>query len=556
MSDVSVFADLLEFDAAEADSASVAWDRLAKDLDNRADDIVTVHRRISGAWEGAAATRAQEHCDGLRKELDAAYVAVASIAQALRRHADGMGRLRDHAHALVAEANQAHISYVRGGFQIDAGHGDQWSARALGSFLRQAEELLAAAQKLDRETARVIAEQSAATAGGAGATVAKDSVPAVGADPATVKAWWDSLTADQRRFVLAEYPELVGNLDGVPATARDVANRIVLDRDADQLRERVDQLNAREQHIRAMVQSGQGRQLYPNSDNPVGAALAELERIDEERRADEGKLKGIAIINKRLDDHSPGQQAAYLIGFSTADQGRAIVSIGNPDEADNVLTYVPGTGAELSKVRGDLARAEYMADDANRIDPSKRTAAILWLGYDAPDDILPDAAERGYADDARSDLRRFQDGLRTTHDGEPSHNVVLGHSYGSTVVGHTAAGRLDADDLIFVGSPGVGVDSARELNINGDSGAHVWASTAKNDVIQVAGLDDYLIHGENPNSAGFGGRMFTSDPGTPRWDWQHPLSYSAQAHSDYWVQDSASRNNIALITVGHTGEVR
>jgi pimeloyl-ACP methyl ester carboxylesterase len=80
----------------------------------------------------------------------------------------------------------------------------------------------------------------------------------------------------------------------------------------------------------------------------------------------------------------------------------------------------------------------------------------MWLDYDAPD-FVDEGAGRGRAEAAVAGLRRFQDGLRATHDGDPAHLTVLGHSYGSLVVGTAAqAPGPIADDVVFVGSPGVG----------------------------------------------------------------------------------------------------
>ncbi|GGL12906.1 hypothetical protein GCM10012284_54450 [Mangrovihabitans endophyticus] len=96
-----------------------------------------------------------------------------------------------------------------------------------------------------------------------------------------------------------------------------------------------------------------------------------------------------------------------------------------------------------------------MAGDATLYAPDASTSAVFWLGYDAPDSI-PQAGSSTYAEDAADDLDRFQTGLRATHDGDtPSRNTVLGHSYGSTVIGHAAQNpAINADALVFVASPG------------------------------------------------------------------------------------------------------
>src|SRR5256885_2058344 len=130
------------------------------------------------------------------------------------------------------------------------------------------------------------------------------------------------------------------------------------------------------------------------------------------------------------------RQQAFLPGIDTAGNGRAIVAMGNPDTAANVATYVPGTGARLEMAGADMDRSDRMLASATKAG-SPSTSVITWIGYDAPQSI-PSAASESYAEGAKKDLDRFQDGLRATHEGPPSHNTVLGHSYGSTVIGHTA----------------------------------------------------------------------------------------------------------------------
>ncbi|WP_223160763.1 alpha/beta hydrolase, partial [Salinispora cortesiana] len=172
--------------------------------------------------------------------------------------------------------------------------------------------------------------------------------------------------------------------------------------------------------------------------------------------------------------------------------------------------------------------------------PDKRTSAVYWYGYDAPDEILPDAGLDSYAEGGGPVLDTFQSGLRATHDGGiPPHNTVLGHSYGSTVIGHAARGSdsFDADTVVFVGSPGVGVDHASELT--GVRPDQVWATTAKHDII---GRVPDWVHGNDPSELDFGARVFASDPGNP--------DDEAATHSAYWNPNNIARKNIALIDTG------
>lgn len=333
--------------------------------------------------------------------------------------------------------------------------------------------------------------------------------PPEGGTPSDVKAWWNSLSDTAQFALLQANPGFIGNLDGIPAEDRDAANRAVL--------------------------------------------AQEITRLQSDTsEAGQHKLRGLVDIDNRLNHPQPGQPQAFLLGLNTADDGKAIVSIGNPDKAANVATFVPGTGSDLGKIGTDMGRSDKMWDMANR-SGSPSTAVIAWLGYDAPDE-LPNASSGDYADGGKGALAGFQDGLRATHQGDPSHNTVLGHSYGTTVVGYAARdGGLNADDLAFIASPGVGVDSVGELHLDGvdqaQIGQHVHATVAEHDIIHAANreiLGHDIMHGQDPADKEFGGQVFTSDPGTAG-----PLGmFTTEAHSEYWEDNNPSLKNLGRIIAG------
>jgi pimeloyl-ACP methyl ester carboxylesterase len=135
---------------------------------------------------------------------------------------------------------------------------------------------------------------------------------------------------------------------------------------------------------------------------------------------------------------------------------------------------------------------------------------------------------------------------------------VLGHSYGSLVVGVAARDHgLPVDDMVFVGSPGVGVDHAGQLGV---PAGHVWASTARYDLVRATALADSRPewfdrdvgadrwHGTDPGSAAFGGRAFSSDPGR----WHSPVA----AHDAYFDDGNRSLAAIGAIARGDYEEVR
>jgi hypothetical protein len=333
----------------------------------------------------------------------------------------------------------------------------------------------------------------------------RPDVPAPSTPARQVSAWWAQLGGADRQWLLIHRPDEVGGLDGVPVADRDTANRAVLAR--------------------------------------------ALDRGD--------SVAGLTAIEDRLDN--PELPRAYLVKLSTDGDGQAIVAIGNPDSATDVLTDVPGAGADLATIGSLIDRADAVSAAATRLGPDHQLASVAWLGYDPPDGA--DAALSRAAGAGSAALDSFVDGLRATHDGAPSHNTVLGHSYGSLTVGVTARDRgLAADDLIFVGSPGAGVDRASELGLPAD---RIWSSTAENDPVQhyAPGLrqiaadiltnvgrptpafygdsepDTFLHFGVNPSSPAFGGHVFASDP--------------SGGHNGYW--QGTGLENIARIAVLHGG---
>ncbi len=239
----------------------------------------------------------------------------------------------------------------------------------------------------------------------------------------------------------------------------------------------------------------------------------------------------------------------FLLGFDDVGNGHVAVSFGNPDTAANTAVYVPGTGSTLDKANGDLNRALTLYTSANKAKPNS-TASIFWLGYDAPGWSVPGPASQSFADAGAPKLAAFVNSLKGTHSGA-GHVTVIGHSYGSTVVGDAFAhAGMKADDAIFVGSPGLTVDKAGDLHLDP---SHVWASKAKFDPVPGISLpldpfhwyDDHSIrYGNDPTSSAFGGRTFDAGEG----------SGVGHAHSEYW-DEGPSLDNMTDIVVGQPDKV-
>ncbi|MQA24932.1 MAG: hypothetical protein GEU94_05550, partial [Micromonosporaceae bacterium] len=363
--------------------------------------------------------------------------------------------------------------------------------------------------------------------------------------PEQVRDWWRGLRVGEQRALITDRPEWIGNQDGVPAWARDEANRIVLERERQASETRRHEL---ERRLKVGRQAGERRLKW----------LAK--QLDEEQES----LRTISAIQSRLRVRGQGTRPAFLMGFSRQDTGpgvRAIVAVNSPDVADHVVTFVHGMGSNRF-VDWGIEIADLMAEDARMAAPRQTTSVITWIGYDAPH-YAPDpnlettrlgrlraefgsdtrrgvqeSATTHYAKQAAPLLRRFQRGLRATHQGPPSHNTVLGHSYGSVVTAHTAAGPggLDTDDTIIVGSPGMSHESLDRLGT-------VWATRADWDAIGIAAG----THGLDPVGQRFGARVFRGAPGS----WRD----MRETHLAYWDDDNSASEDIAHIVTGQPDQV-
>ncbi|MEV4768970.1 alpha/beta hydrolase [Micromonospora humida] len=534
-------------------AAGVAWRGLEAPVTRRRSGLAERAATLRTGWSGGAATRAGGRLDGLRAELGTILPALVETDQVLAEFAGRLRVAKGRLAEAVALADRTGVAVDRhGGLRavpptwrgpesgvLPAGAGARLSPSggggggngggvgspaAVAQVAAALREALALADVADREVAGRLAELTAAARSG-WVQRPPPGRPTDDATPAAVRAWWDGLTPAQRRWLVLHEPARIGPRDGVPAAARDQANRLLLagHREA---------LLAERRTASASGSGGRSR----------------LRRIDRALAA----LDGLAGRLAATTGPRP-----YLLGLDPRGDGRAIVALGNPDRAHRVLTYVPGMTSDLADVPGELGRAARVQDRCTALAPGDETAAVLWLDYDAPD-FLPEASSPAQARDAGPDLHRFQEGLRATHDGPAARQTVLGHSYGSLVVGSAARDHgLAADALAFVGSPGVGVDRAGALGL---PPGQVWSSTAGDDVIrlvepprELAGRavlatsplasaaslfrpDDHrLWFGHDPSDPGFGGRTFPSGRG---------------GHTGYWEPDNPALDGMARIVLG------
>nr|WP_203643163.1 alpha/beta hydrolase [Streptomyces sp. SID14478] len=393
----------------------------------------------------------------------------------------------------------------------------------------------------------------------------KKHIPLDGS-PTDRKKWWDELSQSQRDEYMSAFPEVIGNLDGIPATVRDEANR-------ENLQMLIGQLS--------------------------------------QSNAGDAKEKMDAMVKIQSQLEAPHQKhQMYLLGIGDEGNGRAIVAYGNPDTAKNVAAYVPGLETRLDTkfVDGTMSRALDTAIGAAEMDRHTPTSSIVWLGYDAPQLSVDDLTSHRsvlFREDAMAGAPKYNEfmaGISAANEHHSdAHVTAIGHSYGSLTVGEAAqakGGIPGADDIVLVGSPGTGADDASELNVGK---GHVYVGAAENDAVTklppgsvaagtAAGATAHGASGfVRGGGMGLGGlingfagtieggisghHQAAADAPDRNWFGTDPANHSFgatrfqvadglplteggfDAHSNYFnrTKDLTSADNIANVVVGHPG---
>ncbi len=352
--------------------------------------------------------------------------------------------------------------------------------------------------------------------------LSRRNLPDAGAPVADVAAWWSTLSADERKRLVAAFPDHLGGLEGIPAAARHAANSAVLHREL--------------QVARLAVENAGPTWVAGYSFNSGSAnRLAMLEAVRRQLAADPSRR---------------------LLVLDPRGAGLAAVAVGDVDTADHVAVLVPGleqdVKEDLDNVVWNAERLQRTADAwTGRIAPGEKVAAVAWLGYRTPTVLTvasPIKALRGAPKldgfvrgvDASREAARVFDGGRPG-----AHLTVVGHSYGSLTAGLSVRRATPVDDLVFIGSPGVGSWSTSALSV---PAGHVYVGKAARDTVTYTEW-----FGPDPATCGFGTSRFQTDGGLDSLTGQELTG--SHGHSEYFEMHSESVRNIALIAIDRPQEV-
>ncbi|MES2092448.1 MAG: alpha/beta hydrolase [Actinomycetota bacterium] len=327
----------------------------------------------------------------------------------------------------------------------------------------------------------------------------------------SVATWWGAIPNAEQKTLATSAPQVIGNLDGVPVTVRDVANRLTLARSVAKLERSID--------------SGVGRA-----------------KLIEKRH----QLDTLNQVTKTLERPETGTKR-QLLTLDPTGEVRAAVVVGDLATADYVSYLVPGMFFTVqgqmydwTVIAQDLQaqQAAWLATLSSR-DPTlsgKTAATVSWIGYATPGVL--DIASLDRAKIGAKFLGNAIQGIRAVRSESQPFVSLVTHSYGSTAaMMELANGGMTVDALAIIGSPGSAAQSAAALAVK--NGNVFVGEAAWDPIVNTA------FYGSDPGSRSFGARKMevaaTTDPITGK-----PLA-AAVGHLGYFDTGTTAMRNLALI---------
>jgi hypothetical protein len=321
-----------------------------------------------------------------------------------------------------------------------------------------------------------------------------------------VTRWWNHLPSAQRRALAVGAPQVIGNLEGLPVSVRDAANRTYLAQSKHGILDRLDR--------------GVGRGVQ----RTLLRDLRMLERI-ETALGDRDAMPERSLLT--LDTKYPGRAAIALGDLATADYVTFLV----PGMFYSVDAHVRDWTDAAARIYDEQAGFEGLFQEHNTV------ATVAWIGYQTPH-----ALNIGTLDLAREGadyLSHAIDGVRSLQGSDPFISVIA-HSYGTTAALIALSdGSTRVDSIALVGSPGSDAQSVRDLNV-----------PAGNVYVGEAGMDpivDTAFFGSDPGAASFGAKKMSVAGSIDRLTSE--VLNPSRGHNDYFTPGSEAMRNMALVGI-------
>ena len=495
------WANILEWETGKLEEIAQelleASQGLQKAYEKGQDDLKAVQS------EGEAVTAMRATTISNLASLERALTNVNGALMAIEGARDGVGQIMVEINEITsfASANECVIN-SDGSVTVTDKNKDAAQKVALGI-----ETLLEKADQVDTDLYHALADiNNDRYTDGDGAdnkVVGVPDLPQPNWSPSQNAAWWNSLPEDRKQFFTDRNPDAVRHLDGLPAAARDRANRFALEGYVDAKgKEQPGALADAEQAVKDAQKKYDAALKHVIPGAKSGSFNSEALTAKDELERAKAAYEDLKTIKKQIanaDRMNNGLAPAYLLDFNYDEKYQrttAIVSAGNPDTATHVSTLVPGIGTNVRDSLGQYMDINDRLREQTKhagVDPNN-VATISYLGYVAPRNDgthLVQAMDIGYAERGAPKIAQFEEGLRASANANNHKftNTLLTHSFGSTTGGKAAALMAPGtvDRLILTGSPGSGVQSIDEYNV---PKKHVYVSAVYNaDNVQGLGFD-------------------------------------------------------------------
>ncbi|WBQ05673.1 alpha/beta hydrolase [Kribbella sp. CA-293567] len=230
------------------------------------------------------------------------------------------------------------------------------------------------------------------------------------------------------------------------------------------------------------------------------------------------------------------QRYRRFLSVDLEGQGRAVEVLGELAAARNLAVLVPGMGNSLETFSGQADRGQ-----AIRHESGPGTAVVVWLDYDSPQGVR-EAMSKKAGLDGGPRLSAFLTELSAMKLPE-ANTTLVGHSYGSEVVGQALLNGAHADRVVLTGSPGIDKHVGQAADLVAPP-TRVYVERAPGDYVSYT-----QWHGPDPADFPDAIRMATADPVG------NDEAVSVHWHNEYYRTNSESLRNVGRVVRGDLARI-